>query len=122
MVLNPEDDDDGDVEEAVVAKPARDPKSPSKAEWLSHQATHLPFRSWCAECVAGRSGNQGHRKVAPEERSVPEISMDYAFIRRGCESDNATILVVKDRESRAIQATVLRMKGASLEEAGEKAT
>ena len=48
--------------------------------------------------------------------------MDYAFIRRDCESDNASILVVKDRESRAIQATVLRMKGASLGEAGEKAT
>ena len=53
---------------------------------------------------------------------MPEISVDYALIRRDTESDNATILVVKDRESRAIQATVLRMKGASLEEAGEEAT
>jgi hypothetical protein len=53
---------------------------------------------------------------------VPEISVDYAFIRRDTETENATILVVKDRESRAVQATVLRMKGASLDEAGEKAT
>ena len=30
--------------------------------------------------------------------------------------------MVTDRESRAILAAVLRMKGASLEEAGEKAT
>ena len=76
VVLNLDNDDDGDAEEAVAEKPARDPESPSRAEWLSHQATHLQFRSWCAECVAGRSDNPGHRKVALEERSIPEISMD----------------------------------------------
>ena len=121
-IASPEDDADEEIEEAVAAKRPHDPQSPSKAEWLSHQATHLPFRSWCPECVAGRSDNPGHRKRAAEERTVPEISIDYAFIRREAETDTATILVVKDRASRAVQATVLRMKGASLEEAGEKAT
>ena len=53
---------------------------------------------------------------------MPEIAMDYAFIRRDTEEESLTILVVKDRDSRALQATAMRMKGASLEEAGEKAT
>jgi hypothetical protein len=122
VVPNRDENEEWDAEEAVAVKPARDPKSPSRAELLNHQATNLPFRSWCAKCVAGRSDNPGNRKVAPEERSVPEISMDYAFIRRECEADNATILVVKDLESLAVQATVLRTNEASLEEAGEKAT
>ena len=55
-----------------------------------------------------------------EERLVPEVSLDYAFVRRDTDEDKATILVVKDRESKAIMAAVLPMKGACLEEAGEK--
>ena len=31
----------GPCEEAVHAKTPRDPRAPTKAEWLAHQATHL---------------------------------------------------------------------------------
>ena len=109
------------VEEATAAKTARDPQAPSKAEWLAHQATHLPYRSWCQECVAGRRDNPGHRRVPAEERLVPEVMLDYAFVRTDDERETLTILVVKDRESRAIRASVMTMKGACNEEAGEKA-
>ena len=54
------------VEEAVVPKTIRDPLAPTKAQWLAHQTTHLPFRSWCPECVVGRSDNPGHRRVTSE--------------------------------------------------------
>ena len=40
------------VEEAKKVKPARGPKEPTAAEREAHAATHLPFRSWCRECVA----------------------------------------------------------------------
>ena len=36
---------------------ARSPSSPSRAEREAHEATHFPFRSWCAACVRGRSDN-----------------------------------------------------------------
>ena len=59
------------VEEAKPAKVANNPLEPTRAERLSHEATHLPYRSWCADCVAGRKDNPPHRRMAPEERLVP---------------------------------------------------
>lgn len=38
-------------EEAKAAKPMRDPGQPTQAERDAHEATHLPFRIWCADCV-----------------------------------------------------------------------
>ena len=114
-------DDEIEVEEARVAKTARDPLAPTQAEWTAHQATHLPYRSWCPECVAGRRDNPAHKKRADEERMLPEVGIDYAFVRREEETERVTILVVKDRETRAIQASVMRHKGTCHDEAGERA-
>ena len=50
---------------------------------------------------------------------MPEISVDYAFIRQ--DDEKATILVAKGREVKVIQAAALRMKGTCVEEAGDKA-
>ena len=49
----------------------RDPSVPTAAERAAHEATHLPFRSWCAECVAGRRDNTPHRQIQQEENAVP---------------------------------------------------
>jgi hypothetical protein len=115
-------DEDGDpVEEAVVAKPAKDPRAPSQAERDEHEATHLPFRSWCAECVCGRRDNPGHFRRAEEERVVPEVMLDYAFVRRKDETETVTILLMKDRESRAVRAWTMRNKGVCYEEAALRA-
>ena len=100
-------DEDG-PEEAVAAKPARDPCAPTKAERDAHEATHLPFRSWCPFCVAGRRDNPPHTKRPEEERQVPEVMLDYAFVRRNDETETATILLLKDRDSRAMRAWVMR--------------
>ena len=35
-------------EEAKTVKPAKGPCAPTKAKRDAHEATHLPFRSWCA--------------------------------------------------------------------------
>ena len=55
-----EEGQEEEQEEVKVAKPARDPRAPTKAERDAHEATHLPFRSWCAERVAGRRTNPPH--------------------------------------------------------------
>ena len=47
--------------------------------------------------------------------------MDYAFVRRDDETETLTILIVKDRESRAIRARVMRAKGACNDEASDAA-
>lgn len=72
-------------------------------------------------CVVGRRDNPAHKKVNPEERSVPEVGVDYAFVRREDEVERVTILVVEDRATRAIQASTMRHKGTCEDEAGERA-
>ena len=91
---------------------------PQRGKRLRHtRQPHLPYRSWCPICVAGRRDNAPHKSLTDEERSVPEVGMDYCFIRRAVETETATVLVVKDRVSRAIRVHVLGFKGTCLEEA-----
>ena len=110
-----EEDDSGEgehpAEEARRAKKARDPGAPTRAEVEEHAATHLPFRIWCEECVAGRRDNPAHLRVPREPGGVPEVGFDYAFVRRESEEETATLLVMKDRDSRAIRAWVVPVKG-----------
>ena len=71
-------------EEGQQPKVIRSPKALTKAEREEHEATHLPFRSWCTHCLRGRGRNKPHQRQAvdPEvdERKVPKISMDYFFM------------------------------------------
>ena len=74
-------EDEGDAEEeANTAKPLRDPRDPLLR--AIYEATHLPFRSWCAECEAGWRDNPPHHRVRQDENAVPQILMDHCFVRR----------------------------------------
>ena len=42
---------------------------------------------------------------------MPEVGFDYAFVRREAEEDTTTLLVMKDRDSRAIRALAVPVKG-----------
>ena len=82
-----EEEDDAEegehpAEEARRAKKARDPGAPSRAEIEAHEATHLPFRIWCKECVAGRRDNPAHLRVPREPGGVPEVGFDSCDERR----------------------------------------
>ena len=106
-------------EEARVVRKATDPRQPTAAEREDHEATHLPFRSWCWACVMGRRTNPAHRKLPEDDREVQEVSLDYCFVRRRNEEQVVTILLLKDRSSRALRAWVLQKKGVCLEEPTE---
>ena len=95
------------MEEGLVAKLLRSPAAPTAAERAAHAPHHLPYRSWCDECVAGRRDNPAHRPVECKDNSVHEVMMDYYFVRRQDETEVITILVLKERQSRAIQAWVV---------------
>ena len=69
-------------QEARQARKAPNPGAPSLADWEAHQATHLQFRIWCLECVKGRRDNPAHHTVPAEVRDVPEVGMDYCYLRR----------------------------------------
>ena len=100
------------MEEALVAKPLRSPTAPTAAA----RAAHAPYRSWCDECVAGRRDNPAHRPVECKDNSGHEVMMDYCFVRRQDETEVITILVLKERPSRAIQAWVVPNRSTLLEE------
>ena len=51
------------VQEAEKLKHVPAPVLPSKAEVEAHNVSHLPFTSWCSECVRGPGFSLGHRKV-----------------------------------------------------------
>ena len=104
-------------EEARRGKKARDPGAPSVFDWDAHQATHLPCRIWCQECVKGRRDNPPHRSLPAKVRDVPEVGMDYCFLRRPENPEQITILVQKDRDSRALRTQVVESKGVIIEEA-----
>ena len=61
-----------ETEEALVAKPLRSPTAPTTAERAAHASTHLPYRSWCEECVAGRRDNPPHRAIECAQKIVSQ--------------------------------------------------
>ncbi len=93
---------DDDDEEGQQPKVIRAPKAPTKAEREEHEATHLPFRSWCTHCLRGRGRNKRHplQAVDPEvdESKVPKISMDYFFMSQDDEkvSENPLLLMADE--------------------------
>ena len=118
-----EDDEEPEhpAEEARAARPSRDPGAPTQADRDAHAATHRPFRSWCVECVQGRLDAPSHFRQKREAGEVPEVAFDYAFVRRDDEEWLATLLVMRDRDTRAIRAWMLEHKGADLVETVDRA-
>ena len=64
-----EEDDEENQEGDIVCEPcgeapivvARDPACPSHEERERHNATHLPYRSWCPVCVQARGKEDSHK-------------------------------------------------------------
>jgi hypothetical protein len=100
-----------------------DPGEPTAAEVEDHRASgHLPFRSWCHECVESRGTGEQHR-TRKEQRSVCVFAFDYLFIgndglpiRRQDlteerEEVKMKILIAKDTRGKAVFSHVIPQKG-----------
>ncbi|CAE7235731.1 RE1 [Symbiodinium natans] len=85
------------------------PREPTAEEKERHRLTHLPFQSWCPECVqgAGRGGHHRRKKDAGEGALEATVQMDYTFYSRGAqqrlapenESVLVTVLTLVDRDT-----------------------
>jgi hypothetical protein len=111
---------------------------PTSAEVELHNATHVPFRSWCAFCVAGKAKCNPHfRKATDRVSGVRVVDIDYAFLGQegdlkpdeveedeisvpavsssGTETQPdavcLTVLVLRDRDSKYVTASVVPRKG-----------
>ena len=70
------------IEDADEQRGLRAPATPTREEIADHMANgHLPYRSWCPDCVEafGREWLHEHG----EARSISPISCDYLFIHPG---------------------------------------
>jgi hypothetical protein len=65
---------------------------------------------------------QGRRDASPQHRTkrgtgeIPEVAFDYACIHRDDEEEVATVLVMHDRDTRALRNWVLERRGADMDE------
>eukprot|EP00969_Alexandrium_andersonii_P192881 8520296-Alexandrium_andersonii.AAC.1 len=55
--------------------------------------------------------NAPHASALPGERTVPEVAMDYCFLAKDGSDTSLTVLVTKDRGSKAILAHPVLRKG-----------
>ena len=101
------------------------PYEPSRQERIEHDLTHMPFRSWCPDCVAGKGVSHGHRTVlSKEESSIPLIGVDYAFLKKSDEirqsKGEVTTTVIKDQRSKCVFPVPVPSKGMDAEEYGAR--
>ena len=100
--------------EDPAVRPLRDPGQPTEAECRQHELTHLPFRPWCADCVAGAAADHPHRRRAPraDDEGLTKVSVDYGFMSTTGEADpNRTLLIVHASRSKTVFAVVVTGKG-----------
>ena len=96
-------EDRGD--EGQVPKQLTNTRGPTRREREEHELTHIPYRSWCAQCVHGRGRNTAHKKMQEEERQeemdrVSKIYIDFYW--NGSKSDADPDKEEEDSESPAI--------------------
>ena len=95
---------------------------PSQSEIEQHRVDHIPFRSWCKECLDGFGRGDPHHKCNGADRGVPVVSLDCMFLcKRGVytrqewqplEGEHVlNMLVVNDGRSKAIFAHAVPRTG-----------
>ena len=74
-------DEDFECQECVAPRILPDPGLPTQKQLDDHRIDHLPFRSWCPECVAGRATGEQH-VARKEEKQISTFSMDYLYLTK----------------------------------------
>ena len=111
------------------APPVPQPGLPSRQEVQEHELTHIPYRSWCVQCVRGAGRSDAHRKRTRQdeeerEQQMTTWSIDYTFMtdtgdlctieemeRVGWDKARGTVLVSEDLATGGIRAHIVLAKG-----------
>lgn len=117
----PDGEDAGEhSQECVAPRILPDPGQPTQMQIDDHRIDHLPFRSWCPECVAGKATGEQHQSRKDEKR-IATFSMDYLFLTRSRVVDREAllegeevemkVLVAKDSKTKTVFAHAVPCKG-----------
>ena len=99
------------MDDAIVPKAAARPYTQTNSEIEAHEATRLPYRNWCAHCVAGKGVSSPHKTSGETERIGITISIDDCFINDEVKEGTPPVLVVWDDGHRALWALPVSKKG-----------
>ena len=115
-------DVEADEQDAVTSRILPDPGEPTDGQREEHRASgHIPYRSWCSDCVGARGTGEQHR-TRTGERRVCVFSFDYLFLDKagkvltrkevmeGKDVD-LKILVAKDSRAKTTFMHVVPQKG-----------
>ena len=98
-------------EEAPVSV-AKSPCAPTHEDRERHNASHLPYRSWCDVCVQARGKEDPNKKVkAKTEEAVPTIVMDYKTFGQNDEDENLTSIIIRDKRTTTTAGHICECKG-----------
>jgi len=107
------EEEEEEATEESSTKVSRSPTVPSRWEKERHEVAHIPFRSWCATCVAGRGVRSPHKvKKKREEEELPRFSMDYGFLGQE-EQQTAVLLAMRELKTGMMLGMVVPKKGVS---------
>ncbi len=116
------DHEGADEQDAVKSRILPDPGEPTDCQREEHRASgHIPYRSWCPDCVGARGTGEQHR-TRTGERRVCVFSFDYLFLDKAGKVLTRTevtegkdvdlkILVAKDSRGKATFMHVVPQKG-----------
>ena len=67
-------DEEEEMTEESTTKMTRSPTVPSAWERERHEVAHIPYRSWCSTCVAGRGVKSPHKTRRRTSDDLPRAS------------------------------------------------
>ena len=80
---------------AIEAKPISSPRELTPLQRAKHWCTHLPYDPACDICTATKRPNVSHSKSHEDDRKIPLLVGDYAYLEDSQDSENITLLVMK---------------------------
>ena len=102
------DEKDDDARKPTVSSR---PYTPTKKEREEHDATDLPYRSWCKHCVYGKGVHSPHVAGEQEETGRATVSLDYCFMGEEANDEIPPILVMWDSKSGMLWALPVDEEG-----------
>ena len=122
--LDPMEEAEGETAEGERPKVLRDPGMPSKRDREEHEATHLPYRSWCEHCVRGSGRDSQSRSIKGDaaHSDIARVHLDDCFFTEYSKNDKGeeektslTTLVMKESQCKSLWAYPVMSKGAANE-------